>query len=100
MVEDSGRVLGVSQVGLNLKLLLFQDLSWNLDTLLQLGYMENIMYGRELFWELDPVSNGSTNFHNFIRTNVTGSQFSFYSKPLHSFGQGDSKIHVITNVKL
>jgi hypothetical protein len=46
------------------------------------------------------ISYGSTSFKNFKRSNVSRSEFSFYTKPLNTSGRRYPEIYKVTNFKL
>jgi hypothetical protein len=76
------------------------DLGRNLNTLPKLGYMEDVMDGRQLRRKLKMVSYGSTNFKDFKGSDVSGSKFPFYAEPLNTSSRRYPKIYEVSDLKL
>jgi hypothetical protein len=72
------------------------DVSRNLNKLPKLGYMEDVMDGRQLRRKLKTLSYGSINFKDFKGSDVSGSKFPFYaSATVQCFERGHFKTSLI-----
>jgi hypothetical protein len=78
----------------------FDDFGRDLHTLPELGYMEDIMNGRQLRRKLETVSYGSTDLKDFKRSDVSRSKFPFYTESLNTSGRRYSKIYEVSDLKL
>ena len=67
-------------------ILTFNDLRWNSDTSLELGYVKDIMDYSKLLRKSQSISHWSTFFDDFIRFNVGRRKLAFDSKPLNASG--------------
>jgi hypothetical protein len=90
----------IGQVWFDFDDLGIDDLGRNLNTLPELGYMEDIMDGRQLRRKLKTVSYGSTDSKDFKRSDVSRSKFPFYAEPLNTPSRRYSKIYEVSNLKL
>ena len=73
LIENLDRILDIREIWLYQYFCLFNDLSGNSDTFLELRDMKNIMYCCKSRRKSHSKSHESTYFDNLIRSDITGS---------------------------